>query len=61
MRGILSLFDNGEVMGQLEMIEAYHVSSSSSILCISRGVRIIVWIIRGKSRTLLPSDCGNVV
>ena len=48
-------------MGQLEMIEAYHHSNSSSISCISRGVRIIIWIIRGKSRTLFSSNSGNVV
>ena len=48
-------------MGQLEMIEAYHVSNSSSISCISRGVRIIIWIIGGKSRTLFSSNSGNVV
>ena len=54
-------FNIGEVMGQLEMIEAYHHSNSSSISCISRGVRIIIWIIGGKSRTLFSSNSGNVV
>ena len=57
----MSFFDTGEVMGQLEMIEAYHHSNSSSISCISRGVRIIIWIIGGKSRTLFSSNSGNVV
>lgn len=57
----MSFFDTGEVMGQLEMIEAYHVSNSSSISCISRAVRIIIWIIGGKSRTLFSSNSGNVV
>ena len=57
----MSFFDTGEVMGQLEMIEAYHHSNSSSISCISRGVRIIIWIIGGKSRTLFSSNGGYVV
>ena len=61
MRCILSFLNIGEVMGQLEMIDTYHVSNSSSISCISRGGMINTWITGGKSRTLFSSNSGNVV